>query len=118
MNIDLIENTKIKIDTMISDKFNLSKGFLGQKIHRLGRRLPLCVAEDVAYLEKTLKRIAHSCRQGQLDSRRIDSRIRAHCKALNRVCITNDSLSKWLNWLGVLMMNLMVFDVLYFALLK
>tara|TARA_B100001059_G_C17468858_1_gene395921 strand:- start:108 stop:260 length:153 start_codon:yes stop_codon:yes gene_type:complete len=42
----------------------------------------------------------------------------AHRKALRRVGIINDSSSKWLNWLGVLMIKLMVFGVLYFALLE
>ena len=103
---------------MISDKFNLNKGSLGQKNRCLGRRLPSCVLEDITYLEKTLKRIAHPRRQGQLDRGRIDGMIRARRKALHRVGIAIDSSSKWLNWLGVLVMKLMVFGVLYFALLK
>ena len=103
---------------MLSDKFNFNKGSLGQKIRRLRRRLPSCVAEDVNYLKKTLKRIAHPRRQGQIDHGRIDGMVCAHRKALRRVCIINDSSSKWLSWLGVLVMKLMVFGVLYFALLK
>lgn len=118
MSNDVIETAKAEIDAMVSEKFNAKRGTLAQKLRRAGRRLPKGVAKDVAYLEETQKRIAHPRRRGQVDRKRIDGMMNAHRKAFDRVDLARDKSRERINWLGVLVMNLMMFGVVYFALLK
>lgn len=103
---------------MVSDKFNTRKGSLAQKLRRAGRRLPRGVAEDVAFLEETQKRTAHPRRRGQVDLKRVDAILNNQRKAFGRVDVARDKSRERINWLGVLVMNLMMFGVVYFALLK
>jgi hypothetical protein len=115
---DVIETAKAEIDAMVSDKFNTRKGSLAQKLRRAGRRLPRGVAEDVAFLEETQKRTAHPRRRGQVDRKRVDAILNNQRKAFGRVNVARDKSRERINWLGVLVMNLMMFGVVYFALLK
>lgn len=118
MSNDVIETAKAEIDAMVSDKFNTRKGSLAQKLRRAGRRLPRGVTEDVAFLEETQKRTAHPRRRGQVDRKRVDAILNNQRKAFGRVNIARDKSRERINWLGVLVMNLMMFGVVYFALLK
>lgn len=118
MSNKAIESAKAEIDAMVSDKFNAKKGSLTQKLRRAGRRLPRGVAEDVAYLEETQKRIAHPRRRGQVDRKRVNSIVQNQRKAFDRVDVARDKARERINWLGVLVINLMMFGVVYYALLK
>lgn len=118
MSNEVIETAKAEIDAMVSEKFNAKKGSLAHKLRRAGRRLPKGVAEDVAYLEATEKRIAHPRRRGQVDRKRIDGIVQNHRKAFDRVDVARDKSRERINWLGVLVINLMMFGVVYYALLK
>ena len=118
MSNDVIETAKAEIDAMVSDKFNTRKGSLAQKLRRAGRRLPRGVVDDVAFLEETQKRTAHPRRRGQVDRKRVDTILNSQRKAFGRVNIARDKSRERINWLGVLVMNLMMFAVVYFALLK
>ncbi len=118
MSNEVIETAKAEIDAMVSDKFKAKKGSLTQKLRRAGRRLPRGVAEDVAYLEETQKRIAHPRRRGQVDHKRVKSIVQNQRKAFDRVDIARDKTRERINWLGVLVINLMMFGVVYYALLK
>jgi hypothetical protein len=115
---EVIETAKAEIDAMVSDKFNTKKGSLAQKLRRAGRRLPRGVAADVAYLEETQKRIAHPRRRGQVDRKRINTIVQNQRKAFDRVDVARDKSRERINWLGVLVMNLVMFGVVYYALLK
>lgn len=118
MSNEVIETAKAEIDAMVSDKFNTKKGSLAQKLRRAGRRLPRGVAADVAYLEETQKRIAHPRRRGQVDRKRINTIVQNQRKAFDRVDVARDKSRERINWLGVLVMNLVMFGVVYYALLK
>jgi hypothetical protein len=114
----VVEAAKAELDAMVSDKFNAKKGTLAQKIRRAGRRMPRGIAADVAYLEETEIRTAHPRRRGQVDRKRVDAILQNQRKAFDRVDVARDKSRERINWLGVLVMNLMMFAVVYYALLK
>ncbi len=118
MSNKVIESAKAEIDALVSEKFKTKKGTLAQKLRRAGRRLPRGVAQDVAYLEEAEKRIAHPRRRGQVDRKRVDGIVQNNRKAFDRVDVARDKSRERINWLGVLVINLMMFGVVYCALLK
>jgi hypothetical protein len=114
----VIEAAKAELDAMVSDKFNTKKGTLAQKIRRAGHRIPRGISADVAFLEETEKRTAHPRRRGQVDRKRVDAILQNQRKAFDRVDVARDKSRERINWLGVLVMNLIMFAVVYYALLK
>ncbi len=118
MSENAIDAAEAEIDAMVSEKFNAKKGTLVRKLRRAGRRLPKGVAEDVAYLEEARKRTAHPLRRGQVDRNRVDAIVKNQRKAFDRVDVARDKARERINWLGVLVINLMMFGVVYYALLK
>lgn len=118
MSNEVIDAAKAEIDTLVSEKFNSKNGTLAQKLRRAGRRLPRGIAQDVAYLEQTQKRIAHPRRRGQLDVKRIENIVQNQKKSLGRIDVAKDKSRERINWLGVLVLNLMMFGLVYYALLK
>lgn len=118
MSNEVIDTAKAEIDALVSDKFNTKKGTLAQKLRRAGRRLPRGVAKDVAYLDAVEKRTAHPRRRGQVDRKRVDAIVQNQRKAFDRVDVARDKSRERINWLGVLVINLMMFGVVYYALLK
>lgn len=114
----VIDAAEAEIDAMVSKKFSFRKGSLLAKLRRAGRRLPKGVAADVAYLESARRRTAHPRRRGQVDRKRVDAIVSNQRKAFDRVDVARDKSRERINWLGVLVLNLMMFGVVYFALLK
>ena len=118
MSENVIDTAEAEIDAMVSDKFNLKSGSLFKKLRKAGRRLPRGVAQDVAYLEEARKRTAHPRRRGQVDRKRVDGILHKQRKALDKVDVARDKSRERINWLGVLVINLVMFGVVYYALLK
>lgn len=115
---NVIDSAEAEIDALVSDKFNLKAGSLAKKLRRVRRRMPRGLATDVAYLEESRKRTAHPRRRGQVDKKRLESIVQKQRKALDRVDVARDKARERINWLGVLVINLMMFGVVYYALLK
>ncbi|GGA07537.1 hypothetical protein [Neptunicoccus cionae] len=118
MSDNVIDAAEAEIDTLVSGTYRIHRGSLRNKLRRVGRRLPRSVAEDVAYLDEARRRTAHPRRRGQIDAKRVDAIVHNQRKALGRVDVARDKARERINWLGVLVMNLMLFGVVYYALLK
>lgn len=118
MSNTVIESAEAEIDALVSEKFSLKSGSLAKKLRRAGRRLPRGIEDDVAYLEEARKRTAHPRRRGQINRKRVDSILANQRKALDRIDVARDKSRERINWLGVLVLNLMMFGVAYYALLK
>ena len=122
MSDDPISTAEAELDAMVSDTFGAKKGTLAQKLRKFARRMPRGVARGVAqemdYLEQTRKRIAHPRRRGQVDTKRIAAMTEANRKSLGKIDVARDKARERINWLGVLVINLMLFAVVYFALLR
>lgn len=118
MSDNVIDAAEAEIDSLVSGTYRVHRGSLRNKLRRVGRRLPRSVAEDVAYLDEARRRTAHPRRRGQIDAKRVDAIVHNQRKALGRVDVARDKARERINWLGVLVMNLMLFGVVYYALLK
>jgi hypothetical protein len=114
----LIDTAQAEIDVLVSEKFKMRSGSLLTKLRRAGKRLPRGVAQDVAYLEEARKRTAHPRRRGQVDRKHVETILARERKAFDRVDVSRDKARERINWLGVLVINLMMFGVVYYALLK
>jgi len=113
-----IDAAEAAIEGALVAAFGTKKGSLLDKMRKAGRRLPQGVAEDVATLEEMRKRIAHPRRRGQVDAKRVNI-VRDHSlKALAKVNVARDKASTRINWLGGLVINLIMFGVAYYALIK
>jgi hypothetical protein len=118
MTTNSIDAAEAAIDGALSDAFGKRKGTLLDKMNKAGRRLPREVADDVAQLEELRRRTAHPRRRGQIDAKQVNA-IRDHSiKALGKVDVERDKARARINWLGVLVINLMMFGVAYYALIK
>lgn len=113
-----IDTAEDGIDTQLSRKFGLRKGSLDEKLSAAGRLLPKGVAEDVHYLREARKRTAHPRRRGQVDRREVDKIVHRTEKRFSKLDPTAERLRARINWIGVLVINLILFGVLYTALLK
>ncbi|MCP5089280.1 MAG: hypothetical protein GY952_21080 [Rhodobacteraceae bacterium] len=113
-----VESAECEIDGALGTAFGLRKGTVFEKLRRAGKRLPRGVAEDIDYLETVRKRTAHPRRRGLMDVRRVEQARDHSLKLLNKVDVARDKARERINWLGVLVINLMLFGVVYYALLK
>ena len=122
MTRETLDATQAGIDALVTEKFGLKSGALSEKLRRAAPRMPRgakqAVVEDLDYLEKARKRTAHPKRRGQIDRDRIASMVAGHEKRLSKVDPSRDRARARLNWLGGLAFNLILFGVVYFALLK
>lgn len=118
MTDNSVNAAETAIETALSDAFGTKKGTIFDKLRKAGRRLPRTVQTDVAYLEEVRKRTAHPRRRGQVDVQRVTQARDHSLKALSKVDVARDKARARINWLGVLVINLMMFGVAYFALLK
>jgi len=118
MSMNSVDAAETAIESALVDAFGTKKGSLFSKLRKAGRRLPRAVENDVAYLEDVRKRTAHPRRRGQVDVKRVQAVLDNSLKALGKVDVARDKARERINWLGVLVINLMMFGVVYFALLK
>jgi hypothetical protein len=102
----------------VSEKFDQTSGDLKQKLRRLGHRAPQGLVEDLAFLEAARQRTAHPRRRGQVDRKRIDAIVKNQRKSFEKIEASRDKTGERINWLGVLVLNLMMFGIVYYALLK
>ncbi|MCP5073427.1 MAG: hypothetical protein GY947_09055 [Rhodobacteraceae bacterium] len=113
-----VEAAECDIDGALGAAFGIRKGTIFDKLRQAGKRLPRGVADDVAYLEAVRKRTAHPRRRGLMDAKRV-AEVRDHSlKTLGKVDVARDKARERINWLGVLVINLMLFGVVYYALLR
>lgn len=118
MTMEAIDAAESAIESALVDAFGNKRGSLFDKMRKAGRRLPRRVAQDVAYLEDVRKRTAHPRRRGQIDMARVNAVRDQSVKALSKIDIARDKARARINWLGVLVFNLMLFGVVYTALIK
>lgn len=118
MTMNSIDGAEAAIENALVDAFGTKKGSILDKMRKAGRRLPREVISDVAYLEKTRKRTAHPRRRGQVDIKKVQAVRENSVKALGKVDVAGDKARARINWLGVLVINLMMFGVAYYALIK
>ena len=118
MSIKSIDAAETAIEGALTDTFGTKKGTILDKLRKAGKRLPRGIEEDVAYLQDVRKRTAHPRRRGQVDVNRVDAARENSLKALGKVDVARDKARERINWLGVLVINLMMFGVVYYALLK
>ncbi len=113
-----VDAAESEIDGALRVTFGIKKGTIFDKLRRAGKRLPHGVVEDVAYLEAVRRRTAHPRRRGLVDLKRV-AEVRDHSlKMLGKVDVARDKARERINWLGVLVINLMLFGVVYYALLR
>ena len=113
-----VDAVEAEIESALGATFGTQNGTISDKLSRAGKRLPRGVADDVAYLEAVRKRTAHPRRRGLMDFKRIAA-VRDHAlKALGKVDVARDRARERLNWLGVLVINLVLFGVVCFGVLK
>lgn len=117
-----IKSAEAGIDALVTDKFGVRSGGLRDKLRRVSRKLPRGaksgLAEDLDYLEKARKRTAHPRRRGQVDQQKLARMVSDQERRLEKVDPAADRSRAVVNWLGVLVINLMIFAVVYYALLK
>ena len=118
MTVNSVDAAETAIESALVVAFGAKKGTLFDKLHKAGRRLPHSVESDVAYLEGVRKRTAHPRRRGLVDIKQVNAARDSSLKALGKVDVARDKARARINWLGVLVINLMMFGVVYFALLK
>ncbi|WP_069300736.1 hypothetical protein [Neptunicoccus sediminis] len=118
MSVNVIETAEAEIESLVTDTYRIHRGTLRDKLRRVGRRLPRSVVEDVAYLEDARRRTAHPRRRGLVDAKRVDTIVSNQRRTLGRVDVARDKSRERINWLGMLVLNLMLFGVVYYALLK
>lgn len=118
MSMASVDAAETAIEGALVEAFGVSKGSLLDKLRKAGKRLPPVVRENVTYLEDVRKRTAHPRRRGHVDVKRVQAVRDNSVKALGNVDVARDKARERINWLGVLVINLMMFGVVYFALLK
>lgn len=122
MTNDPIDAAESGLDAVMTETFGIKKGGLAEKIRRAARRMPRgakrAAEEDLAYLDAARKRTAHPRRRGLVDRARLERMETDHRKRLGKVDVARDKARERLNWLGGLVLNLMLFGVVYYALLK
>lgn len=122
MKRETIDGAEAGIDSLMTEKFGVRSGGLRDKLRRVSRKLPRgaksVLAEDLDYLEKARKRTSHPRRRGQIDQKRLAHMVASHEKRLEKVNPSEDRTRAMINWLGILVINLMIFAVVYYALLK
>ena len=122
MTRDSIDQAEARIDAIVTEKFRVKSGDIARKLRKAAPNMPRgskkAVAEDLAYLDAARKRTAHPRRRGQLDTARVERMISAHEQRFSKVDVGRDKARARLNWLGVLVINLMIFAGVYYALLK
>jgi signal recognition particle subunit SEC65 len=118
MTTNSIDVAEAAIESALVDAFGTKKGTILDKMRKAGRRLPREVAADVASLEEMRKRTAHPRRRGQIDVKRVQAARDNSIKALKKIDVARDKARARINWLGVLVINLTMFGVAYYALIK
>lgn len=121
MTRNRIDAAEADIDALVTDKLGGKTGGILRKLHKGAAYLPRgagkAVSEDLTYLETARKRTAHPRRRGQLDRKRVEQMVRKHEQRFSKVDVARDKARDRLNWLGILVINLMIFGVVYYALL-
>lgn len=119
---DEIEAVRAGLDKLLADKLRLRRGTLREKLRRARRMLPRdavrALEEDLAYLDAAERRTAHPKRHWQVDTRRLREMLARHEKQLGKLDLSRERARARLNWLGGLVLNLMLFAVVYLALLR
>ncbi len=118
MTMNSIDGAEAAIENALVDAFGTKKGSILEKMRKAGHRLPREVAADVADLEQMRKRTAHPRRRGQIDAKRVQAARDNSVRALAKIDVARDKARARINWLGVLVINLMMFGVAYYALIK
>jgi len=117
MSMKPVDSAEAAIESALSEAFGNRHGTVVEKLDRAGKKLPGGVRDNVGYLQEVRKRIGHPRRRGQLDRKQIESVKSDSLKALGKVDISRDKARRRLNWLGGLVLNLMLFAVVYYFLL-
>ncbi|MEM6619475.1 MAG: hypothetical protein AAF631_09250 [Pseudomonadota bacterium] len=119
---DKIDAAQAGIDAVVTETYGVTRGGLRAKLARATRRMPRgsakAAAEDLDYLDAARKRTAHPKRRGQVDRERVERMAAEHGKRHAKVDLARDRARDRINWLGVLVINLMLFAVIYWALLR
>lgn len=112
-----ITAARARLATSLGRTFGLRKGTLDENLRRAGRHVPREVREHIRELDRVEMRTAHPRRRGQVNSAALNAAERRAQRALAKIDLAKDRARARINWLGTLVINLLIFAVGYSALI-